>query len=615
MAAAGTNAALLQWAETVKGSLQKARTPMEGLWRDIRDNFEPKLGRALDDGRDLNVDASKRGDEKIINSKPRDLVSRLSSGLQSGITNQARQWFRLVEKGTPREKMGAQKRKAIDSATELLQGTIAGSNAYTSLISLYMRLGQFGTACGLLLPDEETVVRLDVLDEGAYWIGQDRRGRVCTLLRRVEWTVRQLVEEFDGEDLPDSVRRDYDEGRTEEFRRGWNLVTPVREVPKGLRGAFGHQPFASIYWLETESGPDAVLARRGFWYNPVIAPRWSVPTGSAYGLGLGEKALPDAKELQSLELSKLKIVAAEADPPMAAPESMRGTGVNLNPGAINYFNAGTGGQSPGHIPVQPIDQRQKRLDEVLATVHDVEQRLGRLFFEDLFAMLLQIQMGEGKRQMTATEVTELSSEKIALLGPILTRLNGDLLNPLVDGVYAICMEDAERKMEDASAREMMYGFADESDAESIARYQPLLDIMGMDLDVEYSSTLHLDQLSNSRMTGVLKTIEYVGMLAQYDPTVMDNLDLDQAARIAARSFMEFGIIRDEKDVETIREGRAAQQEQQMRMQQAQMQMQQQESQAAVAAQQAKMLKDLQEAQRAAGGDAYAPQAAGIGGLA
>lgn len=595
-------AALMQWAQTVKESLEKARTPFEALWADIRRNFEPTLGKALEQGRDLNVEAAKRDDEAILNSKVRDVVGRLASGLQSGITNQARQWFRLVPKGAPSdERMSSATRKMLDNATELLQTTIAGSNVYTSLISLYMRIGQFGTACALLLPDDDTVVRLDVIDEGAYWIGQDRRGRVCTMLRRVEWTVRQLVDEFGEDAVPESVRKDFEEGRTEEFCRCWHLVTPAREVPRARRRAFGDFPYASLYWIETEANADALLAARGFAYNPIIAPRWSVPTDSAYGLGLGQVALADAKELQALELAKMKVVAAEADPPMAAPETMRTQGgVSLNPGAINYFSPGVGGQSAGHIPIQPIDQRQKRLDAILATIADLEQRLGRLWYEDLFAMLLQIQMGAGKRQMTATEVAELASEKIALLGPILTRMNHDLLDPLVGGVYQLCHANALQRINDVIGLHQLgvVGLEDEG-GDAAARFDTIQAVDDLDITVEYQSTLHAEQQSATRMTGILHAIEFTGMVANYDQAAMDNLDTDEAVRMAARSYMEFGIIRDKKDVETIREGRAQVQQQQMQMQQAQ-------ADANVRAQQAKMLKDISEAQAAAGGNAFQP---------
>ena len=558
---------LMHFARTVKAGLERARAPYEGLWRDIRDNFEPTLGRELDDELNPNDATAKRGDEKILNSKPRDLVDRLAAGLQSGITNQARQWFRLIDKrenGRP-EGNSQSERKAIDAATETLQTTIASSNVYSSLIAMYMRLGQCGTSCALLLPDEFATIRLDVIDEGAYWIGQDRRGRICTLLRRCKWTTRQLVDEFGREAIPPEYVNDFDSGRGETVRRVWHLVLPTSEVPKTERRRFAGHPFASIYWLDADV-KSSVLRIGGFDYNPIIAARWATPTGAAYGVGLGQKALPDAKALQELERAILKGVAQEVDPPMAVPVKMRGQRFSLNPGAINYFTPGEGGQSAGHIPIQPIDQRQKRLEYVLQARNDLEQRLGRLFYEDLFAMLLQIQMGANKRQMTATEITELASEKIALLGPILTRLNHDLLDPLVGGIYAICRAEAMDQLDVIEGSELL-GYATPSDEvlQATEKFRTLAEIEEMDLDVEYTSSLHVEQLANSRTLGVVRTYEYVGMIANYDPQVVDVLDGDNAAREGARSYMEHGIIRDTDKVAKIREGRAAQQEQQMQM--------------------------------------------------
>lgn len=594
---------LLEWARLRKASLERSRLPLEDLWREIRDNFEPTLGRALDNERDLNESAAKRADRKIINSKTRDVVSRLSSGLQSGITNQARQWFRLVDKAASGKDEPAGVRKAIDEATELLQTVIAGSNIYTQLISLYKRLGQFGTAAALLLPDDYTTVRLDVVDEGAYWLAQDRRGRVCTMLRRCEWTIAQIVEEFGESDTPETLVREWREGRGEEFRRVWNLVTPMRDVPPRHRSKFVIGAFASIYWIDSNDEGREPVALRSFLYNPIIAPRWDTPTGSVYGVGLGQIALPDAKGLQAFEMAKLKIVAQDADPAMAVPESLRGqVSGDLNaPGRIIYFASGVGGESAGHVPIQPVDARTKRLDLVAECIATGEQRLGRLFFEDLFAMLLQIQMGEGKRQMTATEVAELASEKIALLGPILTRLNHDLLNPLVGGIYAICREAAEKTLDQFQGLEVL-GLAEPDDPQVLAaidRYSVLADIENMDLQVEYTSTLHSEQMANSRIAGIVKTYEFADVIARYDAQVIDRLDGDEALKIGAKSYQEFGIIRDDEDVNTIREGRAAQQEQQM-------QMAQQQSDANVQAQQAKILKDIGEAEAQAGANAFNP---------
>ena len=132
------------------------------------------------------------------------------------------------------------------------------------------------------------------------------------------------------------------------------------------------------------------------------------------------------------------------------------------------------------------------------------------------------------------------------------------------------------------------------------RFRALAEVDELELDVEYTSTLHIQQLADSRTAGIVKTYEYVGMIANYDPQALDNIDHDEAVRVGARSYMEFGIIRDKKDVDTIREGRAQAQEQQMQMAQA-------ANDADVQQKQADILKKIDESRAAAGGDALAPE--------
>ena len=43
-------------------------------------------------------------------------------------------------------------------------------------------------------------------------------------------------------------------------------------------------------------------------------------------------------------------------------------------------------------------------------------------------------------QMTATEVIQRNEEKMRLLGPVLGRLQSELLKPLIDRVFAILLK-------------------------------------------------------------------------------------------------------------------------------------------------------------------------------
>ena len=146
---------------------------------------------------------------------------------------------------------------------------------------------------------------------------------------------------------------------------------------------------------------------------------------------------------------------------------------------------------------------------------------------------MMINLNLQPKPMTAREVNELSGEKVALLGPILTRLNNDLLNPLVDAVYAIAID----KGAVAEAPEML---------------------QGQELKVEYVSSLHVEQAASSRLSGLYRIAEFTGALAQFKPNVVDKLDADEMLDVAAKVLVEHGVVLDDDEVQHIRAARAKQ---------------------------------------------------------
>lgn len=529
-------AALKRWLGKRKTSLEAQRLPMETVWKEIRQYFEPNLGKALLEG-DAETIAARRDDEKIVNTTPRILLHRMNAGLQSGITNQSRQWFRLQ---TIDKKFSeyAEVRKWLDNVTELLTGMMNRSNFYQALDQIYLHLG-LGTACAVVCEDEEHGVHVRNVDEGAYWIATDRRGRVNVLMERLELSIDQLVEEFGEGWVPDELLERRKNGRNEDKHVVFHYVGPhnadlIKDILPG-------RPYVSVYWLDGKinDANDGILAIRSYSYNPIIAPRWSV-FGSVYGIGACHIGLADAKQLQQLEADKLRIVELEVDPPMAAPSSMKGMPIDTGAGGISYYPD----TMQRGVPVQRLFETRQNLEAVVMAIRDTEERLKQTFFADLFAMMINQNMRP--KQMTAREVNELSGEKVALLGPILTRLNNDLLNPLVDAVFALAIDQ---------------GMIPEA---------PRI-LQGQELRVEYVSSLHVDQAATSRLSGLYRILEFAGGIAQFNPQIVDKLDTDEMVDIAARALVENGVVRDDKDVQQIRaaradaEAKAAQAEQQARM--------------------------------------------------
>lgn len=551
--------ALSKWLRRRKASLEDARAPHEAKWKDIRLYFDPSLGRALLRHTDPNRAAAPRDDDKLVNSYPRQLMRRLSAGLQSGITNPAREWFKLSGRSTAsREREG---RNYLDRATETLQSVISASNVYPALALMYCQLAAFGTACALLVPDEESVLRLIVLDCGAYWIAENRRGSVDVLLRRSAYTVEQVVLEYGLEVLPDRIKTKWDHGRLDEYVTVWNYIAPIESMPENVRPLLegtndDGARFVSVHWMDDKAG-DGILAVRRFFYNPIICPRWTLSQGGPYGTGVGEHALGDLKQLQMLEIAKLKIVEQEVDPAMIAPETMKGMPIDTGPGGISYYKEllGQGGMG-GNIPVQRLFETRESLEAVLRAIEDLRIRLDQECYADLFAMMLNLDQRQGSREMTAAEVNELASEKVSLLGPILTQLNTDLLDPLVNGVFMICYDKAQEEM-------ALTG----EDASGLA--SPPSSLLDTEFEVEYQSSIHVAQQSTTRLAGFIQLQQFVGSWMQIDSQCADALDIDGIIQTAAETMHEYGCVRSKKEIDEVRGGRAAAQEQQMRLAQQQ----------------------------------------------
>jgi hypothetical protein len=170
----------------------------------------------------------------------------------------------------------------------------------------------------------------------------------------------------------------------------------------------------------------------------------------------------------------------------------------------------------------------------------VQQRIQRGFYADLFAMMIN----SDRRQMTATEVVERHEEKLVLLGPVLQRLNVELLNPLLDDVFEYALEA---------------GLLPE----------PPEALQGVELEVEYISLLAQAQQAVAA-SGIERAMGFAGNLVGVFPDIVDNIDADEA-------FRQYGdvlgvspdIIRDSNTVGQMRQAKAEEAAQQQAMEQSQ----------------------------------------------
>ena len=460
--------------------LSKYINPTRGFFYDNR----PNVGFEIDH-------------KTVIDSTAEDAIGTLASGMVSGLTSPSRPWFKL---GLPDPDLMeyAPVNQWLDVVQNRIQDIYSKSNIYGCLYSAYEEIATFGTAAVFLQEDFKDVIRGRVYTIGEYSYGTGSDGRVNAFYRRFWMTVAQLVEEF-GLDNVSPARQTAFRNNSPDIWCLINQLVEVNDTRMPEYKDYRNMQYRSIYW-EDGAMMDSYLRIGGYEEFPVLAPRWSTTTtADAYGRSPGWKMLGNVKMLQKMQKNKLIALDKMTNPPVQVDASVQGE-ANMVPGGITKFST----QLP-NAGVKPAYQVQIDIGALEAAIQTTQQMIKRQAFSDLFLMMIDAERGS---PITATEVAERQSEKLTILGPVLERLENELLNPLIDRTFAIMLRN---KLVPPAPKE----------------------IQGMELRVQYISILSQAQ----KMVGtssVQQLLQFIGGIAQMSPSVVDNVDFDQTVREYAK---------------------------------------------------------------------------------
>jgi len=276
--------------------------------------------------------------------------------------------------------------------------------------------------------------------------------------------------------VSDEVRKKYQDKLYDETVKVIHCVHP-REDDEREYGKKNpkNMPFASIYF---EHETCHLLEESGFPEFPYLVPRWSRYGGEVYGRSPAMTALPDIKMLQAMELTKIKLLQKAADPPMGIRDDSLIGQARTVPGGLMYFR-GNPSDSVFQMPVS-LQGIQAMMEDQLA----LRERILRTFFADIMRMT-------DRANMTATEVMQRTAEQMRLFGPLIGRLESEMLGPLVDRVFGILSRLGELP---PAPKE----------------------IQGLDFTVEYVSPIATAQKQQA-ISGIMQTFQ---VLSAFGPEVM-----------------------------------------------------------------------------------------------
>lgn len=405
------------------GQLTNERSTWWTQWQDISNYILPWGGRFFRQDRDK---GQKRGNQ-IYDNTGIHALRVLGAGLMAGATSPARPWFRL---GTHDQDLNnAQPVKLwLADVAERMHAVFQKSNTYRALHQVYEEMGAFGTGASIVLPDYNAVIHHYPLTTGEYAIDTDWQGKVTTLYREFEKPVGAIVKEFGIENCSTMVKSAYYAGQLATWIPIIHAIEPRSDRDPSKRDA-RNMEWGSYYFEVGNS--DTVLRESGFKQFPAVVPRWAVGGGDIYGNSPGMEALGDVKGLQHEQLRKAQGIDYLTKPPLQAPSALKNQPVEMLPGGITFVPPGGGNQK-----IESLFNVELDLEHLLADIQDVRGRIDRAFFVDLFLMISQVDTGK----MTATEAALRQQEKMLMIGPVLERLDNELLLPLIETTFTHMVE-------------------------------------------------------------------------------------------------------------------------------------------------------------------------------
>lgn len=403
--------------------LYENRREYEDRWKEIRDFQLPFVGD-FDNTADR-TNPARRRDLKIAHGVAWQACQVFAAGIMSGLTPPSRQWFRFAYK-RPDLNMNVEAMKILDQRQEIVAYVLGKSNFYNSVHSCYMEL-PFGQAPMAVFYDPQNGVRFQAMTIGTYALGVDGFGKVNTFARKYEMTLRQIVDCFGVESLPERMQNlvENENQLSKKYEVCW-IVEPNDDKMPGMIDKL-NMPYRSIYWLE-KSEDREFLYIGGFEEWPVPTARYLVTGLEAYGRGPGWFAEGDSKMLQLLKKDYLTAVELQIKPPM------KGSAQLLNNGGINLIPGGlTPVMDQVNQFVEPLFNVNLDLNAARETIISTEDSIKRAYSADLFLMLDNLD----NNRMTAREVMERTQEKLQQLGPVTERMQDEFLTLIITRVYNI----------------------------------------------------------------------------------------------------------------------------------------------------------------------------------
>ena len=473
---------------TLLGQLKTERLNFESVWSDIIKYVVPRRTEI-----ELEAEKGTRRDTDIYDSTAIDALKLLSDGMQGYLVSSSYKWFSLRMEDPRIEDVPAI-RTWLQEVEHILYGTLNRSNFYRQIHEYFMDAGSFGTATIYSEFDPmQGRINFSTRHPKEVFIQEDQFGAVKTVLRNFMMKAHQMVEAFDNvhPDIVAMVEKDPEADQ--------EIVHYVgrREDWDPSKADSASKEFESKY-VDVTHKKD--LSESGYDISPYAIWRFYKNSDESYGRSPAWNALADIMDIN--EFSETNILAAQqsVQPAWAIPQELRGR-VRLVPGGFNYYEADSK-RIP--MPIQTGSKYQIGVDRE----DRKREAINKHFMVDFFLLIAR-----AEKEMTATEIREKQEEKAVVLGPTINGLENECLDPVIDRVFYLAMEQGW-----------------------LPPPPPvLMEYAGSRIKIDYMGPLAQAQRRFFKNQPYRNTLTEVVALLQISPQVADNFNWDEMARDIAEA--------------------------------------------------------------------------------
>ncbi len=344
--------------------------------------------------------------------------------------------------------------------------------------------------------EDEDDLSFDMIPLKEAFFEDDAKGVPHRFFRKLEWTAVKIVAKFGIDNVPETVKKKYENATNIDERITIIFCIFPRELDADIDTskliAPSARPWGHVYFMHTT---EETLGEEGGYYTmPVYSVRWRKVSGSQWGHGPGHICLGTIKQVNQHRLMRTRAVEKAIDPANITTERGLMSNLDLGPRGLTV--------------VRDMDSLKPYEGKANFSISSEELAMMKQEIKQAFRVD-QLELKESPA-MTATEVQVRYELMQRLLGPTLGRLKVDWLDRVIEDVYST---------------EMRAG-----------RLKPIPDSLGdaeFEVDIEYIGAMATAQKAQQAND----IIEWAGTMAQMQEAYPDMKYLvnpDELGRIVAR---------------------------------------------------------------------------------